>query len=84
MSYGTMADVTTALVALVGVSPEKAQAWCDGVGSTQVRDAIDDWSLWYSSELMLARDGLVGLHEQLAVVRESLEAADAELGRAAS
>lgn len=67
---------------LAGQVPERAQAWCEDVGSPAVAAAVEEWALWFPTELMLERGELEGLAADTGSVVEALRGTDAELARA--
>ncbi|QDW61700.1 hypothetical protein [Oerskovia sp. KBS0722] len=70
--------------ALVGQVPERAQAWCEDVGSPAVAAAVEEWALWFSTELMMGRGVLDGLATQVSGVVDAVAQADAGLARVVS
>jgi len=84
VSYAALSDGSTRMSALVGQVPERAQAWCEDVGSPAVAAAVEEWALWFSTELMLGRGELEGLAAQVSGVVDAMAQADAGLARVVS
>lgn len=84
VSYEALSDGSTRLSSLARQFPERAQAWCEGVGSPVVAAAVEEWALWFSTELMLGRGELEGLAAQVSGVLDAMSQADAGLARVVS
>lgn len=84
VSFAALSDGSTRLSSLAGQVPERAQAWCEDVGSPAVAAAVEEWALWFSTELMLGRGELEGLGAQVSGVVDAMAQADAGLARVVS
>jgi hypothetical protein len=84
VSFEALSDGKARMSSLVASLPERAQAWCEDVGSPAVAAAVEEWALWFSTELMLGRGELEGLAMQVSGVVDAMGQADAELARVLS
>ncbi|MHA7132421.1 hypothetical protein [Oerskovia turbata] len=84
VSFEALSDGSTRLSALAASMPERAQAWCEDVGSPAVAAAVEEWALWFSTEFMLGRGELEGLAMRVRGVVDAMGQADAELARVLS
>jgi len=84
VSFEALASGGARLVSLAGQVPERVQAWCEDVGSAAVAAAVEEWALWFSTDLLLARGEVDGLAAHATGVAEAMQEADGALARVMS